>query len=291
MTLPPPLLRAAPAFLALATAAGLLWVFFRWFERANVYHPSRTFRGDPAWLRHPWRPVDLTTSDGLRLGAWYFEPPTNAPTPARVVLVCHGNGGNIGDRLDLYQQLLECGLGILAFDYRGYGTSEGHPTEPGTYLDAAAAVDWLLSQGHAEAAILVYGESLGGAIATETVVRYPALGGLVLQSTFTSIPALGAELFPWLPVRWLARIRYDTLSKLPSVRPPVLILHSREDSLIGFRHAEANATACSPAATLTILRGDHNDCVAESPDAFRQALRTWLAAHPLHGSTGRPGNR
>src|SRR6201999_797444 len=104
------------------------------------------------------------------------------------------------------------------------------------------AYHWLLHKGFAGRNIIVYGESLGGGIATELCVREET-GGLILQSTFTSLPDIGAELYPWLPVRAIGRIKYDTQSKLPQLKIPVLVMHSREDGLIGFRHSERNFAA------------------------------------------------
>jgi hypothetical protein len=105
--------------------------------------------------------------------------------------------------------------------------------------------------------LVVYGESLGGAIGTELALREP-VGGLILQSTFTSIPEIGAELLPWLPVRTLSTIRYDTRRKLPQVRAPVLILHSRSDGLVSFRHAERNFAVANPPKWLVEIDGEHN---------------------------------
>ena len=113
--------------------------------------------------------------------------------------------------------LLATGVNVFVFDYRGYGRSQGRPSEEGTYRDAQAAYQWLRQKGFPGTNIIAFGESLGGGVAAELAVR-ETVGGLVLQSTFTSIPDMGAELFPWLPVRWLGTIRYDTRSKLPRLQ-------------------------------------------------------------------------
>jgi hypothetical protein len=110
----------------------------------------------------------------------------------------------------------------------------------------------------------VYGESLGGGIASETVLREES-GGLILQGTFTSIADLGGELYPWLPVRWINRIRYDTRSKLPRIKIPVLVMHSRDDALIRFRHAEGNFAAANEPKQFCELKGDHNDPLGDRP--------------------------
>jgi hypothetical protein len=166
--------------------------------------------------------------------------------------------------------LLKTGAAVLVFDYRGYGKSGGRPQEEGTYRDAQTAYGWLRRQGFAADSIIAFGESLGGGVAAELALREP-VGGLVLESTFTSIPDIGAELFPWLPVRWISSIKYDTRSKLPRLRVPVLVLHSRADSLIRFRHAEQNFAAANEPKTFRELRGNHNDPVYDEP-AFADAL-------------------
>lgn len=258
--------RVAKALLALA----VLYFMLRWFERSQVYHPTRSFDASAAALGRPWEEARFTTADGVALHGWFFPADTNSPRRDGVALICHGNGGNISHRLDLYQVWLAQGVGVLAFDYRGYGRSAGRPGEEGTYLDAQAALAWLRARGFAASRILAVGESLGGGVATELALREEP-GGLVLQSTFTSIPDIGAELFPFLPVRWISRIRYDNLAKLPRVRVPVLILHSREDTLIRFRHAERNYAAAAGPKLLREIAGDHNDPLASAAGVERYA--------------------
>jgi pimeloyl-ACP methyl ester carboxylesterase len=147
---------------------------------------------------------------------------------------------------------------VFLFDYRGYGRSEGRPSEEGTYEDGMAACQWLYRKGFAETNIVLFGESLGGGIASELATRI-GCAGLVLQSTFTSIIDIGAELFPWLPVRWISTIKYDTLSKLPHIKAPVLIMHSRDDRLIGFSHSQRNFDAANEPKLFCELAGEHND--------------------------------
>jgi len=164
---------------------------------------------------------------------------------------------------------------VLLLDYRGYGRSEGSLSEEGTYLDAQAAWQWLRQRGFAAQNIIALGESLGGAVATE-LARREALGGLILQSTFTSIPALGAELYPWLPVRWLHSIKYDTLAKLPRLRVPVLVMHSREDGLIGFHHAERNFAAAREPKMFWETSGGHNYSLATDPVRWSMGVEKFL---------------
>ena len=205
----------------------------------------------------------------------FFPAATNAPRTRNVFLICHGNGGNISHRLGLYEVLLQTGAGIFAFDYRGYGRSTGRPDEEGTYRDAQSAFQWLRQKGFAPKNIIAYGESLGGGVASELAMR-ETIGGLILQSTFTSTPDIGAELFPWLPVRRVSRIKYDTRSKLPKIRAPILIIHSRNDSLVRFHHAQENFAAANEPKTLLEIHGDHNDGITD-PSHFLEGLNRFLA--------------
>lgn len=250
------------SFLAVCVAAIGGFFLFRWFERAQVYFPSREFRASPSSLGRPYEDVYFTAGDGVRLNGWFFAAGADATRSGRVVLVCHGNAGNIGDRLDLCAALLETGVSVFLLDYRGYGRSEGRPGEEGTCLDAVAAWDWLAGKGFAPGRIIAYGESLGGGVAAELAVR-KEVGGLVLQSTFTSVTDLGAELFPWLPVRWLSTIHYSTLEKLPRLHVPVMVMHSPTDDLIPYRHAERNFAAANEPKLFWKLEGGHNDAVSD----------------------------
>jgi uncharacterized protein len=232
----------------------------RWFEHRQVYHPYAQMEATGRELGRPFEDVYFDTSDGVKLNAWFYPAATNSPRARYVLLLCHGNAGNISHRLQHAAAVLETGAGVFLLDYRGYGRSQGRPNEPGTYLDAQAAHAWLRHRGFAGTNIIAVGESLGGAVATELALREP-LGGLVLLSTFTSVPDLAAELFPWLPARWLGHIQYDTVRKLPNVHVPVAVLHSRTDTLVGFHHAERNFAAANEPKSLAELAGDHNDFI------------------------------
>lgn len=186
----------------------------RWFEQRQVFQPYRPFAAEGNELGAPWEDVWLTAADGVRLNAWHFRA-SNAPAAEQeVFLVCHGNGGNISHRLDIYGVLLDLGRDVLAFDYRGYGRSDGKPSEKGTYLDAQAAFGWLRQQGYRPEHIIVLGESLGGGVATELAAR-EAPGGLILQSTFTSIPDLAAGSFPGCPRGFWGRFATTTSRDCP----------------------------------------------------------------------------
>jgi fermentation-respiration switch protein FrsA (DUF1100 family) len=217
-----------------------------------VWFPAKELALTPRSFGVPFRDVALTTSDGVTLSAWFLP----AKDSRGALLLCHGNAGNMGDRIDMAARLLRCGVSVLLFDYRGYGRSGGAPSEEGTYRDAEAAYDWLAHEHAApQARLFAFGESLGGAVAIELARRRP-LAGLITQSTFTSAPDLGAAFYPWLPVRLLARIRYASIEKVAQVRCPWLLLHSRSDELVPFAHAQRLVDAATAAAAATSGAGD-----------------------------------
>ena len=255
--------RLAKTLLKLLAACLLIVLMFRWFEHSQVYHPDRVLTSTGAELGRPFEDVSFKAGDGAELNGWFFPAGTNSPRRHLAVLVCHGNAGNIGHRLDTYAALLATGVNVFAFDYRGYGRSRGRPSEEGTYRDAQAASAWLRQKGFAGTNIVAFGGSLGGGVAAELAVR-ETVGGLVLQSTFTSVPDMGAELFPWLPVRWLGTIRYDTRSKLPRLHVPVLVMHSPADEMIGIHHGKANFAAANEPKLFWELQGDHNNPLADA---------------------------
>jgi uncharacterized protein len=262
---------------AAALLAVIICMLWRWFEHRNVYRPQAELEGTPADARLNFEEIHL--GDKPRLHAWFLPGTGHAPRQDPAVLVCSGNGGNISHRITLAKALLGCGVNVFLFDYRGFGQSTGRPDEEGTYQDAQAAYAWLRQKGFSPNQIIAYGESLGGAIATELALR-EKVSALILQSTFTCMPDIGAEVFPWLPVRYICSIHYNTGSKLPRIKVPVLIIHSRGDKLIGFHHAEKNFATANEPKFLREVEGDHNDAVDAAPAKFTSAIADFLVTLP-----------
>ncbi len=252
----------------------LIIVMLRWFERRQIYYPSRQVEAKATDLGRPCEDVYFKSTDGVVLNGWFFPAQTNSPRARMAFLICPGNAGNIGDRLGQCRVLLDMGVSVFIFDYRGYGRSKGRPGEEGTYRDAQGAHAWLRQKGFRGEDIIVMGESLGGGVASELALREP-VGGLILQSTFTSIADIGAELYPWLPVKWINTIKYDTRAKLPRVKVPVLVMHSREDELIAFHHAEKNFAAAHEPKQFCEIVGDHNGSSWQQPE-FQQGIEKFL---------------
>lgn len=266
--------------LLLKLALILLAVFWglRWFEQSQVYHPSKEWLPGPSTSGLPPQDIALTAADGVALHAWFFKAAKGSPRSDMAWLFFHGNGGNLSMRGPMLETLKSLGLNLLALDYRGYGKSAGKPSESGTYLDAEAAFEWLRAQGFEAAKILVHGESLGGGVASYLASVRP-VGGLVIQSSFTGMPDLGSEKYPFLPVRLVGAIQYPTRRRLPKVKAPVLIMHSRTDQIIPFHHGEANFASANEPKLFWELRAGHNDYLLVDAANFSGGLTNYLARY------------
>jgi fermentation-respiration switch protein FrsA (DUF1100 family) len=260
---------------AVAYAAILGLVFL--FQPRLVYFPLKgNYSATPRALGLAFEAVTLRTEDREQLAAWWIP----VPAPARgTVLLFHGNAGNIAHRIDYAQMFFGMGYNTLLVDYRGFGESSGEPSEQGTYRDATASWLWLTAaKGIKPSDIVIFGESLGGGVATWLAMQHPPRA-LILASTFTSIPDLGAEVYPWLPVRWLSRIHYNNLANLEHIRVPLLIAHSSGDELIPFAHGKRlHAVAHEPKAFLE-MSGGHNEGFVFAREEWVKVVREFLERH------------
>jgi fermentation-respiration switch protein FrsA (DUF1100 family) len=262
---------------AVAIGYAILLAFVFWFQSRLVYFPNmgRELAGTPRDAGLEYDEVWLDTSDGERLHAWYVP----APQARGVVLVFHGNAGNISHRIDYAIMLQRLGYSTFIPEYRGYGRSSGVPSEQGTYRDAEAAWRHLTdTRGFAPRQIALLGESLGAAVAAWLATeREP--GALVLASAFTSVPDLGAEVYPFLPVRLLSRYRYDARTALARVRAPVLVAHSPQDEIVPYRHGRALFEAAREPKAFLEMRGGHNDGFLFVDESWTRALGAFLDQH------------
>jgi len=263
---------AVGLLLVLGYAGVCGFMFLR--QESFVFFPERVMAGTPADVGLRYEAVRLRTADGLTLGAWWVPA-----APQRGALVfAHGNGGNMSHRLQKVRLLHDLGLSVLAFDYRGYGESEGRPSEQGTYRDMDAAIDYVVKERKVPPGKLLYlGESLGGAVAVEAASRRPP-AGLILESTFTSVPAMARRYYPWLPVRLLLTIRYDSLARVRGLACPLLVCHSPEDDIVPYSMGRELFDAGPGPKTFVDLFGGHNSGgIAVSPTA-RSALDAFMTA-------------
>lgn len=250
------------------SVVGLLYIF----QERLLYFPTGRLIATPESAGLPFEEVWLKTEDGVMLSGWFVP----AEGSQRVLLFFHGNAGNISYRMDSMAQFHRMGLNVFIIDYRGYGQSEGRPTEAGTYLDAEAAWRYLTEQrGFLPEQIIIFGRSLGGGVAAWLAAQHPPQL-LILESTFTSIPDMAARQFPFLPVRQLSRLQYNTQARLAHINVPVLIIHSPADKVIPYHHGRALFEAAGRPKTFLELRGGHNDGFLVSADTYETKIKQFI---------------
>lgn len=280
------MLRALLPVLALAAVVVIVVVALAYFgQESLVFFPDRTLRATPALVGLRFEEVRLTSEDGIGLGAWWVEP----ELPRGAVVFAHGNAGNISDRLDVIKLFADLGLAVLAFDYRGYGSSGGSPSEAGTYRDMEAAAAYLRrAQAIGPERTVYYGESLGGAVALATALRLPP-AAVVLESTFTSVRAMAAVHYPFVPGFLATKVRYDSLTRVRELHCPLLVLHGPRDSIVPYRMGRALFEAAPGPKAFADLVGDHNDGGLAVSPAARDALRVFLDTHLPRSSSATAG--
>lgn len=259
--------------LKLCVYAVLIYGAVRFFEWKSVYHPTKEIREDPSAYGLNYEDVTLATEDDMHLHGWWVPHAESRGT----IIMFHGNGGNIGGRAWLLPDLHSLGLNILLFDYRGYGRSEGIPTEKGTYRDAKAAYEFVREQydGADNIPVILYGRSLGGAIAAECAVE-EEVAGLILESTFASIKAMTKDIYGGLPVNLLTTFEYDTLGKIDRIDTPLLIAASRDDSMIPWQQGRKIFEAAREPKQWVQLSGDHNVSGWQSDPHYWKTLKVFV---------------
>lgn len=214
------------------------WILFAMlFGDRFVFFPSRHPEGDwEAKLRSP-NPVEdavIRAADGVEIHGWFVRP----PGARAAILVLHGNGGNITHRADLLFHLQSIPAAVLLVDYRGYGRSGGDPSEAGVRADAEAAHDWLKERGFPPERIILYGESLGAAVAVDLAGRRP-VGGVILQCAFTSVGDMAKRVMPLVPTGWFMKSKFASIDKIGAIRVPKLHFHGRADEVVPFELGRA----------------------------------------------------
>jgi fermentation-respiration switch protein FrsA (DUF1100 family) len=234
--------------------------------------PGRELVATPSRIDLPYESVYLMTADGIKLHGWFVL----AHQPHMTLLFLHGNAGNISHRLDALAIFHRLRLNTLIIDYRGYGQSAGKASEAGLYRDAEAALRYLREVRSVPLQdIVIFGRSLGGAVAAWLAARQPG-GALIIESSFMSAPALAADLYPFLPSRLLTFLRYDTLTHLKAVNSPVLVIHSRDDEIIPFRHGLQLFAAAREPKQFVEIHGSHNEGFLQSRRYYVNAIAEFL---------------
>ncbi|MGB4208609.1 MAG: alpha/beta hydrolase [Thermovirgaceae bacterium] len=238
-----------------------------------IYQPWGEITATPSRVGLGFENISFEASDGVRLHGWFIPA---ADPSGRALLFFHGNAGNISHRLESIMIFHDLGLDVLIFDYRGYGKSEGRPSEEGLYRDGRAAFDFLVERGYTRDRVVVFGRSLGGAVAARVALE-KSPGALVLESSFTSLADMAKKVARFFPVRRLLKSEYPTESILGGIRCPVLVVHSRDDEIIPFSHGEKLYEAVTGPKDFLEIRGDHNGGFILTGEAYRKGLGAFLS--------------
>ena len=237
-----------------------------------VFVPFKEIEITPDEINLAYEDVFVDVEPDVTINAWYFP----ASDSGRTVLFCHGNAGNISHRLETVRFLLDQGSSVLLFDYRGYGRSTGSPSEDGLYADAVACYKWLIEKkGVTPDNLVIFGRSLGGAVAVELASQVEC-SGVIVESSFTSAAAMGRNLFPFFPIQLILRYKFDTVDKIGQLKQPVLIAHSPQDDIVPFAMGQKLFEAATEPKTFIELSGGHNELVYLVDSEYVSAIRSML---------------
>jgi fermentation-respiration switch protein FrsA (DUF1100 family) len=243
-----------------------------WGANRMLYYPMKYPAGD--WSVQDGlgaKDVWIYAGDGTKLHGWWITAPAqSASLPRFATLHLHGNGGNITHRALSARNILSAGSSVLLLDYRGYGKSEGKPSEEGLYQDADAAYEWIVAQGYAPARIIIHGESLGTPVAVHLTTRRNS-AGLVMEAAFTSARAVAGRVLPVIGPLLVSG--YNTIGRIKKVRVPLLIIHGDRDEVIAYEFGqELFRAANDPKSFWTIPGATHNDLHTIGKPEFRARL-------------------
>ncbi len=255
-------------FVAVTAVAG--WALLAWMANRSAYFPMKYPGGDWEERQRVGAEDAWMEADGARLHGWWKR----AEGAQAAVLFLHGNAGNVSHRAGAMEDLAAAGASVLVLDYRGYGRSEGRPTERGLYRDAEAGYEWLRGKGWGEDRIILVGESLGAAVAVELAARRTC-AGVVLEAPFPSARAVAARVLPVLgpALVW----GFDSLARIGNVRAPLLVIHGDRDEVIDYDLGmDLYRAAPGPKSHWTVEGGHHNDLHFVHPEAYRARLRAFM---------------
>jgi len=257
----------------------ILWLFIILFlftamiylmQRSMIYFPARTEPERDTYYASDMEKIRLQTKDGLSLFAWYKPAKEGHST----VVYFHGNAGHIGYRMPLARQWIKSGYGIILLEYRGYAGNPGKPSEKGLYIDGAAALDFLLKKGIKSQQIILYGESIGSAVATQLAQKY-LFCAVILQSPMLSLVKTAKFHYPWLLIEpW---DKFDSLERIAEIKAPLLILHGKEDNIVPYSQGSFLYTKANEPKKLVSFEGrGHNDLWH---DEFFSAILQFMQEH------------
>lgn len=245
------------------------------FQSRMIYYPKSSIDITPSHIGLDYDEVDFIAADNVELNGWFVPKEDHIG----VLFFCHGNAGNISHRLETIKIFHDLGLSVFIFDYRGYGKSMGKLSEKGTYLDAEAAWAYLTETKRIEPSdIIVFGRSLGGSIAAY-IAKKENPGALILESAMTSVPDVAAKIYPFLPVRLMARFKYNTIDYIREISCPVLVIHSPDDDIIPYENGQKLFAAANEPKRFLELTGGHNEGFMLAGEVYTDGLRDFLSQY------------
>jgi len=269
------LLRMLQSFIFIIITAWIcLSLLLYVFQPKFIYFPYTSIETTPEAMKLDYEEVFINTEDDIKLNGWYI-PHDN---PRATLLFLHGNGGNISHRLEKIRIFNQLGMAVFIIDYRGYGLSAGKPSEKGTYLDAEAAWNYLTKdKSIPEDKIIIYGESLGSAVAVWLAIKFQP-GAMILESPFTSIVDIGKHYYPYLPVKLLTRIKYPSDERIKNVQCPVLFVHSLFDDIVPYKIGRQLFSLANEPKLFLDITGNHNEGFLQSGELYVNGLDNFLAS-------------
>jgi fermentation-respiration switch protein FrsA (DUF1100 family) len=267
--------------LLLALVVWMAWNFSTVIDRAFVFFPDRRVTRTPAQVGLGYRDLWIKTPDGEHLHGWLVVATSAAP----LLIFCHGNAGNIGDRVGNVASLEKAGISVLIFDYRGYGKSSGHPSEEGIYTDALATYHYAVEVlGYSPDGVVLFGRSLGAAVAADLALRVP-VAGIILESAFTNLKDLAWVHYPFIPGKFLVKHKFNVLEVVRGIEAPLLVVHGDQDGLVPMRLGKKVYQAAPGAKEFYVIPGaGHNDTELVGGEAYILRLRSFV-----YEVTGRKG--
>ena len=250
---------------------GGVFMYTKYLEKNSIFFPTKEIELTPFDVGFSYEEVYLKTADNVKLNGW-FIPQAGV---SKTLLVFHGNGGNISNRLDKLVFLYQSKVNIFIIDYRGYGVSEGVPSEKGVYLDSKAAYNYLVNELKVKPIdIILYGESLGVAIAIDLAAK-EKVAALIMEGAFSSGKDMGRELYPYLP-RFILPNVFNSLDKIKKINVPQLFIHAKDDEAVPFSLAKKLYNAANEPKEFVEIKGGHNGAFLESQEDYTRVISNFI---------------
>lgn len=260
------------AFIIFFSIILFLFLSYKYYEHKHIYIPKRDFIATPEDFGIEFEDIKFSSRDKVLLHGWFTRGFRD-----KVILFLHGNKYNISYPLSYIEMLKQLGYNVFIFDYRGYGKSNGIPTEKGLYQDALGAYDFLKGKGYKGDDIILFGRSLGGAVAIYLAGKVE-VRGLIVDSSFTSMYDLSYDIFGFHFPRWLISNRYESIDLIKNLKISKLIIHSEDDDLIPFFHGEKLFESASSPKEFFRIKGSHMTSFLDSKGAYFGKIKSFLSS-------------